>query len=122
MKLEGPALYEQLKTWSETPNPSSHELARLLLSLPDLPVASMANGHVYAGSESADRRTHGPLVVGLLRHYAGDHIGIGNALRMNINRPNWYLTRLFRGWAPRDYDSGSEWMEHFVPEDGECNP
>jgi hypothetical protein len=50
---------------------TSHELAQLLLSLPDLPFCSSAHGVVY--SERMGRGSHGPLMVGVLESYAEDH-------------------------------------------------
>ena len=43
---------------------TTHELARLLLALPDLPVATYAHNHMYMSG--IDECTHGPLKVGLL--------------------------------------------------------
>lgn len=61
---------------------TGHELAHRLLSLPDLPVATAANNHVYASA--AHRDAHGPLNIGRLVHYGGDHIVIGN-----VNETTW---------------------------------
>jgi len=79
---------------------TTHELARLLLSLPDLPVATYANHHVYMSG--LDQRSHGPLKVGLLETYGGQHIVIGNIPRMNLNPPNWYISKMLHGdiWEP----------------------
>jgi hypothetical protein len=57
---------------------SSHELARILLANEDLPIAVHVSGHTY--SSKADAVSHGPLEIGILRHYAGRHIVIGNML------------------------------------------
>jgi hypothetical protein len=54
----------------------SHELARMLLELEDLPVATHANHHTYASA--SHRTSHGPLRVGRLSTKQGDHIVIGN--------------------------------------------
>lgn len=70
---------------------TSHELANLLLTLPNLPVGTFANNHTYV---AADRKTHGPLKVGLLKHYVGQHILIGNFFRLDINAPNWFVTEV----------------------------
>lgn len=80
---------------------NSHELAKILLSLPDLPVATHANNHTYASY--GDRGSHGPLKVGLLKHYSGDHIVIGDISKRNINKPNWYVTEMFHGDAPEEW-------------------
>lgn len=41
---------------------TTHELARLLLKIPDRPVAVSVHGYVY--SSQRDRMTHGPIQVG----------------------------------------------------------
>lgn len=75
----------------------SHALAKLLLSLPDLPVATHANNHTFA--EVSD----GKVSVGLLRHYSGQHIVIGNISKRNLNKPNWYITEMYLGDAPEEW-------------------
>lgn len=55
---------------------TAHELAKLLLDGPDLPVATHANGHSY--SSEADARSHGKINVARAPHYTGEHIMIGN--------------------------------------------
>lgn len=42
---------------------NSHNLAKLLLSLPDLPVATYSHGHTY--SSRGQEKSHGPLMIGL---------------------------------------------------------
>ena len=79
----------------------SHELARLLLTLPDMPVATHAHGHTY--NSEGDARSHGKLKVGLLAHYANDAIIIGDIGRRNLNAPNWYVLELYHGEAPNSY-------------------
>jgi len=76
----------------------THELAKLLLTLPDLPVATSACGHQYMTRLMS--QSHGPLKVGLLKTYGGDHIVIGNILEMNMNRPNWFVSEMLHGTAP----------------------
>ena len=71
---------------------NSHELARLLLALPDLPVATHANNHTYMSG--INTRTHEPLKVGRLHTYGGDHIVIGNIMHLEINPPNWYVVEM----------------------------
>ena len=75
---------------------SSHELARLLLSLEDLPVATHAYDYTF---NSGDGRTPS-INVGRLEHYAGAHIIIGNFRRRSINAPNWYVSEVFLGDVP----------------------
>jgi hypothetical protein len=70
---------------------NTHELARLLLTLPDLPVATHANNHTYASKSDS-----GSVLVGLLHHYCGDHIIIGNPSKKDLNHPNYYITDFFR--------------------------
>ncbi|MBC8274106.1 MAG: hypothetical protein H8E40_03965 [Chloroflexi bacterium] len=74
---------------------TTHELARLLLALPDLPVATYAHNHMYMSG--IDECTHGPLKVGLLETYDGQHIVIGDIQRMNINPPNWHISKMLHG-------------------------
>jgi hypothetical protein len=69
---------------------TSHELARLLLKEPDLPVAVCAMGHAYLSAVDLD--SHGPLQVGLMESYGGRHIAIGDALRRVNNGANWKVT------------------------------
>ncbi len=77
---------------------NSHELARLLLSHPDLPIVAHANNHTYVEPEDT--------VVGFLESYNGQSICIGNMSKKNINKPNWYVTDMISGdipdewWAP----------------------
>jgi len=76
---------------------TTHELAKLLLTLPDLPVATSAKGHLYIGA--TDSGSHGSLKVGRLHTYAGDHIVIGESV--NDNRPNWYVAEVLHGGRTR---------------------
>jgi hypothetical protein len=77
---------------------TSHELANLLLTLPDLPVATHAHNHTYMSA--ADSRSHGPLKVGLLETYAGRHIVLGDINKRDLNSPNWFVSEIFHGDAP----------------------
>lgn len=79
----------------------SHELAKLLLTLPDLPIATQAMNHTYASL--GDTFSHGSLKVGLLKHYSGEHIVIGDISKKNINKPNWYITEMYLGDAPDEW-------------------
>ena len=74
---------------------NSHELAKVLLEAPDLPVALHVNNHTYI--TIADRVTHGPLRVGVLESYAGQHVIIGNFFRHDLNPPNWFVSTVIVG-------------------------
>lgn len=74
---------------------TAHELANYLYQLPDLPIAVHANGSTYMGE--MDKKTHGPLNIGLLKTSSGKHIVIGNFEKYAINKPNWYVTKLYVG-------------------------
>lgn len=67
---------------------------------PELPVATHANNHTYMSDNN--RRTHGPLQIGLLKTYGGDHVVIGNIIRRNINGPNWRVSEMIHGEAPEE--------------------
>lgn len=67
---------------------TSHELARLLLTLPDLPVATHADNHTAIDDT---------LDVCHLETYAGPQILIGNPSRKLLNPPNWYITKIYHG-------------------------
>ena len=69
---------------------TSHELAKILLANDDLPIATHANNHTYASGES---RICDCTRVGKLKHYAGEHIIIGNMNRKALNSPNWYIQK-----------------------------
>jgi hypothetical protein len=85
----------------ETPGVTAHELARLLLTLPDLPVATYALDRTYMSN--VDRKSHGPLRVGRLENYENRPcIIIGNLSKRNINRPNWYVSKMYLGEAPEE--------------------
>jgi hypothetical protein len=80
---------------------TAHELAHHLLAGPDLPVALHANNHTYMAG--IDRMTHGPLKIGLLHTYGGDHVVIGNISKKNINGPNWFVREMLIGDAPDEW-------------------
>ena len=80
---------------------NSHELADILLDLPDLPIATHALNYTYASY--GDSFSHGSLKIGLLKHYSGDHIIIGDISKRNLNKPNWYITEMFYGDAPEEW-------------------
>lgn len=69
---------------------TSHELARILLDMPDHPIATLCHGHLY--SSKADAKSHGGLEIGKLEHYAGPHVVIGDMLYMCSNKPNWHVS------------------------------
>jgi len=71
---------------------TSHELAKRLLGLPDLPIALMLYGHSYA--YKAHRDSHGPISVGLADSYAGEHLVIGG-LDTKRGCPNFKVTQIF---------------------------
>jgi hypothetical protein len=72
----------------------SHDLAKLLLEIPNLPMAVLAHGHLY--SASANQVSHGPLQTGILRHYAGPHIIVGNMLDCIQPHDNWSVEEIIR--------------------------
>lgn len=80
---------------------TSHELARLLLTMQDLPVATHADNHTYMSG--LGHQSHGPLKIGRLHTYSGDHIVIGNISKRNINKPNWYVVEMLHGDAPDEW-------------------
>lgn len=56
---------------------NSHDLARILLSKPNLPIATHANNHTYESGENRD--SHGPLNVALAEGCNGNkYMLIGN--------------------------------------------
>lgn len=80
----------------------SHDLARLLLSLPDLPIAVHANDRTYMSH--VDACSHGPLKVGRLENYAERPcIVIGDISKRNINKPNWWVSEMYLGDAPEEW-------------------
>jgi hypothetical protein len=76
---------------------SSHDLARLLLTLPDLPVATHANNHTFTSDPDHEAK------VGHLHTYRGDQIVIGNISKRNVNAPNEYITEMYVGDAPKEW-------------------
>lgn len=80
---------------------NSHDLAHLLLSLPNLPVATQALNHTYMSEY--DRAEHGPLKVGRLYTSKGDHLIIGNINKKRINPPSWYVLEMYLGLAPDSF-------------------
>ena len=80
---------------------TAHELAKALLAGPDLPVATHALNHTYMSA--TDAQSHGPLKIGVLESYGGQHIVIGNISKRNINKPNWYVSEMIVGEAPDEW-------------------
>lgn len=64
---------------------TTHELAKILLALPDVPVATTANNHFY--HSDYDKQSHGRIKVQSFRHFYSGGIVIGNGMREN--GPNW---------------------------------
>lgn len=71
----------------------SHELAKILLDLPDMPIATHANNHTY--KSDIDHVSHGSLLIAKLKTYGGDHLVIGNCSSPDMNKPNWYITEYY---------------------------
>lgn len=80
---------------------TSHELARLLLEMPDLPVATHAHNHTYMSG--VNEHTHGSLKIGRLETYGGPHIVIGDISKRNMNKPNWYISEMLHGAATEEW-------------------
>lgn len=83
---------------------NSHTLARILLSLPDLPVATHASNHTY--DSSTQHRSHGPLKIGKLVHGNDGQapgIVIGDISRRHLNYPNDWISEMYHGDAPEDW-------------------
>ena len=80
----------------------SHDLARALLSAPNLPVATHALGHTYMSK--TDAGSHGTLKVGVLESYGGQHVVIGDISRRMINAPNWWVSEMLLGVAPDNWE------------------
>jgi hypothetical protein len=73
---------------------NSHALAKMLLSLPNLPVSITAMGHTY--DSRLDKISHGPLKIGLLKKYSRyDRIIIGEYSNNTFNPPNERLEKTF---------------------------
>ncbi len=62
---------------------TSHELARLLLTGPDLPVATHANNHTYNSEDHSD--SHGKLKVDVyVSNYGTKSVCIGNQYKKDL--------------------------------------
>lgn len=74
---------------------TSHQLARLLLSFPDLPVATHSHNRTAIPHPSYSEE----LKVGVLTHHYGEYVVIGNFTKLNLNKPNWYVTKMLTAHA-----------------------
>lgn len=63
----------------------THDLARLLLSAPDLPVVTTALGHHHHSED--DAFSHGALRVERISRWGQEAIAIGNGWRASSNCP-----------------------------------
>lgn len=73
----------------------SHELARILLENENLDVATFANNHTFADqSYFYNGKSFRDIRIGVLKHYSGNFIIIGNMCVKNLNFPNWYITKM----------------------------
>lgn len=90
---------------------NSHDLARILLAAPDLPIATHANNHTHESGDVhpfwAELGKPAPesIRVGILQHQSGQHILIGNFSRKRINYPNEYVTEMISGDVPEDWSN-----------------
>lgn len=77
---------------------NSHELARILLANPDLPIATHANNHTFTNSPRYDATR-----VGVMLYGGSSHILIGNFSRKRINHPSEVVTEMIHGDVPEDW-------------------
>ena len=80
---------------------SSHDLAKLLLTLPDMPIATHAHNHTFI----SDTESNG-FKIGRLETSNGPHLIIGNISKLNINRPSWWVSEMYLGKVPEEW---SKW-------------
>ena len=78
---------------------SSHELAKLLLSLPNMPIATHANNHTFMSNGDQCG-----FKIGRLESSFGPHIVIGNISKLNINKPNWWISEMYVGKVPEEWE------------------
>jgi len=72
---------------------NSHELAKILLSAPDMPIATHAMGQTYMSENHDDS-----VCVAVLRTcYGKSHMCIGNMNTALINGSNWRITSVVHG-------------------------
>lgn len=74
---------------------TSHELAKLLLEHPDMPIATHANNHTASYDQT--------FRVGIMKSYLGEGILIGNFSRRKINFPNEHVTSMLLGDVPDNW-------------------
>ena len=77
---------------------SSHELAKLLLAMPDMPIAIHAHNHTFISNSEK----HG-FKIGRLETEYGTHIVIGNITRLNIDRPRMWISEMYLGDVPKEW-------------------
>lgn len=70
--------------------------------LPDLPVATHALNSSYFSE--ADKMSMGELKVGIVEHFAGRHLIIGDISKRNLNGANWRITEMLIGSAPEEWN------------------
>lgn len=76
---------------------TSHELAKILLLNKDMPVVTHANNHTCADDEKY-------IKVGILKLYSKEEkIVIGNMSKKNLNKPNWYITKMLTEDIPEEW-------------------
>jgi len=79
----------------------SHDLAKILLDNPNLPIATHANNHTY--SSGRDNRAFPLCNVGIYAECSGEHIIIGNISKRNINGVNGHITSMISGDVPEEW-------------------
>lgn len=84
---------------------TSHELARALLIVPDLPVAIHAMGHTY--HSRCDKGSHGAMSIAHLHHWGGDTIVIGNydSSEIGVVKANEYPKYIYIRDTPHDWSA-----------------
>jgi hypothetical protein len=79
----------------------SHELARILLENENLDIATHANNHTFADQSYVyEGKTFRDITVGVLKHYSGNFIIIGNMREKALNPPNWFITKMITADLP----------------------
>lgn len=77
----------------------SHDLARILLANPNLPIATHANNHTYSSNDNKVSKCK----VGIYAECSGEHIIVGNVSKRNINGSNGHITSMIYGEAPEEW-------------------
>jgi hypothetical protein len=78
----------------------SHDLARILLEGPNLPIATHANNHTYSIGSS---KLLPICKVGIYADSHGDHILIGNISKRNIYGVNGHIKSMIFGDVPEEW-------------------